>query len=226
MRNLIKPLEIWKDVLGYEGHYVISIFGEINSLKYGKEKIIKKHLRNNYYSVTLTLKGKQKQRDVHQLMAETFLDHVPCGFKLVVNHINFDKKDNRLENLEIITTRENCNMKHLNSSSKHVGVYWGKNDKKWRATILINKKPIHLGSFKDEEEASEFYQNALKSFLNNEKIIVKKPVRSSKYKGVTFAKNLKKWVSCIYINGKRKHLGYFKTELEAHNTYQNELLKL
>lgn len=226
MPNLIGSQEVWQDIIGYEGHYLISVFGEIKSLKYGKEKILKQILRSNYYSVILTLNGKQKQIDVHRLMAETFLNHIPCGYKLVVNHINLDKKDNRVENLEIITTRENTNQKHIKSSSKYVGVCWNKKDKKWKSTIFINRKHTHLGSFDNEEEASEYYQNALKSFINNEKIIVKKPIRSSKYTGVTFCKNSKKWVSCIYTNRKRKHLGYFLTEIDAHNSYQNALLEL
>ena len=46
---------------------------------------------------------------------------------------------------------------------------------------------------------------------------------SSKYIGVCWEKNANKWVTFIYINGKRKHLGYFNTELEAHLAYQKAL---
>jgi hypothetical protein len=46
---------------------------------------------------------------------------------------------------------------------------------------------------------------------------------SSKYKGVSFDKKRNKWVSYININKKRKHIGYFNTELEAHKAVQKSL---
>lgn len=47
--------------------------------------------------------------------------------------------------------------------------------------------------------------------------------KSSKYIGVNWHKPVNKWRAMIYINGRRKFLGYFNTELEAHNAYQNYL---
>ena len=51
--------------------------------------------------------NKTQQKSVHQLVAMAFLNHIPCGHKLVVNHINMIKTDNRVENLELITQQEN-----------------------------------------------------------------------------------------------------------------------
>ena len=48
----------------------------------------------------------------------------------------------------------------------------------------------------------------------------------SNYTGVTYHKNRKNWQSAIYINGKNKYLGSYKTELEASKAYQNEIDKL
>jgi hypothetical protein len=93
----------------------------------------------------------------------SFLGHKPCGYKLVVNHIDFNKLNNNLVNLEIITNRENCNKKHLKSSSKYVGVAWCKASKKWRAMIDINNKSNYLGLYNTELEASNAYQNKLLS---------------------------------------------------------------
>ena len=46
---------------------------------------------------------------VHQLVAMAFLQHVPDGMNLVIDHINGDKQDNRVENLRIVTQKKNTN---------------------------------------------------------------------------------------------------------------------
>ncbi len=154
-------MEIWKEVKDYPD-YQISNFGNVKSLKHGKEKILKKGVDTvGYLMINLSFNGIQKTRNIHQLVAEAFLNHIPNGFELVINHINFNKADNRVENLEIVTTRENSNRKHLKSSSQFVGVSWSKENKKWRAQIRVNRKLIHLGYFTTEKEASNTYQNYL-----------------------------------------------------------------
>ena len=94
-------------------------------------------------------------------MPIAFLNHIPRGLELVVNHKNFIRTDNRVENLEIVTNRENCNKKHLKSSSQYVGVSWAGDRKKWFSSIAIDGKLKNLGRFKTELEAHEAYQNAL-----------------------------------------------------------------
>lgn len=228
--------EIWKPIKDFETAYEVSNLGRVKSLarerKNGtgsylhKERILKHGISSFYYNVCLKFNGKTKTRNVHQLVAEAFLNHKPCGFKLVVNHKDFNKLNNCVENLEIVTQRENSNKKHLKSKSIYTGVYWIESRNKWISRIQINGKIKNLGYFKTEKEASEYYQNALKSHLNNEEIIVKKPVFYSCYKGVSWNKNTNKWMSQIIIKGKKKHLGYFKTEIEAHQAYKNQLLTL
>lgn len=165
-----QEIEIWKDIPEYEGLYQASTLGNIKSLNYNhtkKEKLLKGFFNhNNYLQVNLHKKGKQKTLRINQLIAITFLGHKRCGMKLVVNHKNFIRTDNRVENLEIITSRENTNQKHIKSTSKYVGVYWDKERKKWRTSIILNKKRIELGRFEKEIDAHNAYQNKLKEINN------------------------------------------------------------
>ena len=153
--------EIWKSIEGYEGLYEVSDQGRVMGIKRGMVLKLSDDNRG-YLKVVLCKDGIRKTRTVHQLVAEAFLGHKPCGMKLVVNHINFNKHDNRPCNLEITTQRENTNKKHLPSSSEHTGVTWYKQNEKWRSQIVINGKLKHLGYFNTEIEAYKAYQKALK----------------------------------------------------------------
>lgn len=154
--------EIWKKIKDYP-NYQVSNLGNVKSLNYNGTKIertLKPSLDiNGYLRINLYNNCKMKYFKIHQLVAIVFLNHIPDGRNLVVNHINFVKTDNRLENLEIVTMRENSNKKHLKSSSQYVGV--SKHLNKWRAIIKIKQKNTHLGLFETEIEASNAYQKAL-----------------------------------------------------------------
>jgi len=222
-------IEEFRDVDGYEGMYQVSNLGRVKSLKFGKERILKGGINSHGYSLVILYKdNKRKTTRIHQLVVVAFLGHKTCGSELVVNHINFNRTDNRVENLEIVTTRENSNKKHLKSSSTYTGVCWSKPAKKWQSSIQINGKTKHLGLFTDEIEAHRTYENALICIEEGrvEEIKVKKPNFSSKYNGVSWSKQNKKWLSQIRINGKLKHLGSFTDEIEASNAYQTALKQL
>lgn len=165
--------EIWKDVKGYEGLYQISNLGRVKSLSremyngkaiyISKEKILKKSVDNRgYYSVCLSENNIQKNIKVHQLVAISFLNHTPCGYKLVVDHIDNNPLNNNVNNLQIITQRLNASKDKKNKSSKYIGVSWNNSVKKWVVNIYIKGIYKYLGCFKDELEASNCYQNKLK----------------------------------------------------------------
>jgi hypothetical protein len=152
--------EIWKDIDGYNGIYQVSSFGRIKSFKCKKETILNgSDGGHGYLKVTLN----KKSLVVHQLVAIAFLNHKPCGFNLVVNHKDFNRQNNNVNNLEIITQRENANRKHIPSSSKYVGVSYRK---PYKSQIKIKGKNILIGYYETEIEAHNAYQNKLKQIKN------------------------------------------------------------
>lgn len=225
-------MEIFRDIPGYEGNYQVSNLGRVKSLdrlvgsRSIKEKILKPNVSSRgYFCVNLCNEGKVKAKTVHQLVAMTFLNHTPDGYKLVVDHKDNDKLNNRLSNLQLISQRENTS-KDKNGTSKYTGVFWHKPSNKWVSQITVNGKSKRIGYFDLEEEAGMYYQDALKSLENNTEIKVKEVVFSSKYKGVTWDKASNKWLSQIRINGKSKNLGRFNCELEAHHAYRKKLAEI
>lgn len=170
-------IEKWRDVSDYEGLYQVSDLGRVKSLSRKiksrnrvhklKERILRQFDYDvNYLKVALCKDTTRKYIKVHVLVAMEFLEHVPCGFKVVVDHINNIKTDNRLKNLQLTTNRENCSKDRKSKSSKYVGVDWRKSIGLWVARIQIENKNIHLGAFKSEYDAHLAYQNKLKTLKN------------------------------------------------------------
>lgn len=111
--------EIWKDIPGFEGLYQISNLGRLKKLstpihsrsangnpfiRYSKEKIYLGSLDNHgYYRTTLTKNRTRYERKVHRLVLLTFVG----ANALDCNHKNYNRSDNRLENLEYCTRAEN-----------------------------------------------------------------------------------------------------------------------
>lgn len=106
--------EIWRDIKGYEGLYQVSNLGNVKSLCYNKTKISKllriyKNSNNDsgYYRTSLNKNGIRKHFYVHRLVGEAFIpnpNNLPC-----VNHIDEDKSNNCVENLEWCSIKYNVN---------------------------------------------------------------------------------------------------------------------
>ena len=160
----LKMEEIWKDVIGYEGRYQISNYGRLKSIK-KKESILRGSIsKEGYIQYTLNW-AKHKKYNVylaHQLVAIGFLNHKPCGMNLVVDHINDDKKNNLVTNLQVVTNRFNSRKTQGTGTSMYKGVSWSKQCNKWLANIAVNGKNKYLGLFENEYDAHLAYQKALK----------------------------------------------------------------
>jgi len=175
--------EIFKDIPSYEGYYQVSNLGRVKSLERKithphsgymtiKERILKNRISGRdykkgegYYQVILYNKSGKKYYGVHVLVAMTFLGHVPSMHKIIVDHIDDNKLNNNIKNLQLITTRHNCSRSKNNKTSKYTGVFWDKSKNKWVARIYQNKKSKHLGTFDCELSASNAYQNELKNLI-------------------------------------------------------------
>ena len=212
----LESIEIWKDIPDYVGLYQVSDLGRVKSLNFANSKSpgILKQSTDSYGYLVVAIK--RKGRKVHQLVGMAFQGLVPDGTtKLLMDHIEQNRKDNRSCLLRIATPRINASNKHIISSSKYIGVSFNKILNKWVSYIHIDKTTYHLGVFINEEEASKSYQVALINW-DEFKILPNTNNFSSDFKGVCFSNVSKRWRATIRTKeGVRKQIGVFKTEAEA-----------
>lgn len=151
-------MEEWRDIKGYEGLYQVSSLGRVKSLcgydnrkrNKIKEKVLKNILQKQgkgYYFVTLWRGGeKAKRASVHRLVANAFLenqDNKPC-----VNHIDGNTKNNRADNLEWCTYKENTEHAYNNGFFKESG--------KQKIVIVLDKEDNKEYKFRSQRKASAF----------------------------------------------------------------------
>lgn len=147
-------MEEWKDIKDYEGIYQVSNLGRVKSLKYGKEKILKLKTRGyGYKAVILCKDNVKKPYYVHRLVAIAFIpnpDNLPC-----VNHIDEDKNNNHIENLEWCNRKYNTNYgtRNKRQSEKMKGKYTGNHHPKSRKVKCITTDEV----FTTIKEACEKY---------------------------------------------------------------------
>ena len=140
-------------------------FGFKNA-KLGEINFEKLALNNGYKFIGIHIKGgKKTSLFLHQILAITFLGHKPNGINLVIDHIDSDKLNNHIDNLRIITNRDNTSKERTIKKGLPVGVHWIKFRKKYESKIRIKGKSIFLGYFNTMQEASDAYKNKLKEHL-------------------------------------------------------------
>lgn len=113
--------EIWKPIKGYEGKYFVSSLGRIKSLpnRSRRTELILKPQNQTYSFIDLCKDGKVKKLTIHRIVAINFLDN-PQN-KPDVNHIDGNKHNNKLSNLEWVTKSENIKHSYATGLNSCVG---------------------------------------------------------------------------------------------------------
>lgn len=124
--------EVWKDIVGYEGLYQVSNLGRVKSLKrkvyagrnrmrWQYERILSNNKTNGngYIVVSLNKESKSKNKYVHRLVAEAFLEN-PNNYKYI-NHKDQNTFNNNANNLEFCTAQYNSTYRdaHIKRGLKH-----------------------------------------------------------------------------------------------------------
>lgn len=173
--------EVWKPVKGYEGLYEASDTGRVKSLgKFNawangqtrfipREKYLRqKFTRYGYFCVTLQTKKQPKTFFVHRLVAEAFIPNPEN--KKQVNHKDYNRTNNNVENLEWMTAKENynyslCNMpserrvkrKH-STGCKYVTYHKSKN------AYQVVFKDKYIGTYKTFDEAKKVRDKVVEDY--------------------------------------------------------------
>lgn len=147
--------EVWKEVKNTNGRYFISNMGRFKSLYGGKIRIT---IGSKDVFGYLRFHVNGKTIKAHRLVCEYFLDNFDSS--LTVNHKDFDKTNNCIDNLELLTASENLNHYFVNirkevSSSKTIGVGFHKGINRWTARVLYNGERVSVGSYLTEKEAED-----------------------------------------------------------------------
>lgn len=159
--------EQWIDVPGYEGEYRVSNKGEVKSIKFGRELIMKQTLNRSGYNQIWLCGFNRKRFYVHRLVFFSFMKFLPDANDKVIDHIDSNKLNNSIDNLRVITHRDNMSKERTKKSALPVGVSYRynymntrKDTKKYRSYITINGSIKHLGYFDNIDEASDAYIKA------------------------------------------------------------------
>jgi len=175
-----KPsIEVWKNVIGYENIYQVSNFGNVKSLDrevapnnrvpyWRKGKICKQSKSNlGYMTVGFTVNNVKVNKYVHRLVAEAFITNINDYPQ--VNHIDCDKTNNKMYNLEWCTNSQN----HIHASKNG-----------------LNKLHLHRVAYSEENNG--------RSLLTKEQVLeIKQKYIPYKYSAKKLSKEYEVSESCI-----------------------------
>lgn len=129
--------------------------------KSGKNCILIYAVRSIYIDVHTTKHVKMHRTIMERKLGRTLLKDE------LIDHINHDGLDNRRKNLRLASHLDNVryHRKGECATSKYIGVYWSKDHNRWVSRIHVNKKIIHLGYFRNEDDAAIAYNEAADKYF-------------------------------------------------------------
>lgn len=156
--------EVWKDVKGFEDSYKVSSYGRIKSLtkNWKEDKFLSDRKTKKGYLHVYLMKGSiAKNIPIHNLVWDHFGNKKRNGMKLQVDHIDGNKLNNHISNLQLLTNRENTSKYHKRRGvKKYVGVHKVESGN-FIAKIYVDGKYLHLGTFGNQEAARKAYLKKL-----------------------------------------------------------------
>ena len=173
------PGEIWKEVPGFKGYYLASNLGRIYSvareynfplrngtynLRKSPGRILNQMLTpSGYLRVQISVDGVKRKYYSHLLIAWTFLDS--SRERSITNHKDLDKTNNKSENLEWTSNRENSLHGQSGRTKTGIpGIYFHPTRNRYQGSILFNGKRHQIGDHKTIEQAKEAYQKKMAEF--------------------------------------------------------------
>lgn len=215
------PNEKWVFVINSNNKYMVSNFGRIKSViiaKNRKKQIIMKQriAKNGYFYISLSInKNIAKTFGVHRVVMESFYGKS----KMHVDHLNMNKLDNRVENLEFVTPREN-NARFGNSvrvSGVFSGCRFDSKSSLFEARIGINRKAFRIGYYKSKQDAILAYTYFSK--LHDDGVLSKDNFHSYKKtaqdpsRSVTLRRKLNKMI--LEFNGQYLTISEWRKKLKC-----------
>ena len=169
MDNQVLNIEKWKQIPNLP--YEISSLGKIRNLQ---GKVLKTYIQNSgYEQIKINYQGLHIHKSIHRLVAEAFIPN-PLN-KEYVNHIDGNKLNNSVDNLEWCTNSENIlharktglnpynkptlglKLKPRSNNAKqyqYLGVHWDKSRQRWRAVVVLDKVKYLQKRYDSEYEAA------------------------------------------------------------------------
>lgn len=153
--------EVWRPTI-HSSIHMVSNLGRVKTLSYnrtGVESLMKLTNSNGYLRVQV--KGAMSPMFVHRLVWESFHGVIPDGMQ--INHINLNKHDNRLVNLEVCTARHNQNHYQESAGKRRIGVWEDKERGGWLAVVEKDGDPWYLGVYDKKVSAMMAYEDFIKN---------------------------------------------------------------